>query len=99
MAIENLPRPWVLAALTWLKVSELLALPENKRPEWRREGAVPRPEARRRRRDCWGIRCPGHVVSSPEIAAGKHDIRIGARSRQTLGCPELSGPHPARTMR
>ena len=48
MAIENLPRPWVLAALTGLKVTELLALPDE-RSDWRREGALPRPEARRRR--------------------------------------------------
>jgi len=49
MAIENLPRPWVLAALTGLKVAELLAPPEDERSDGRRERALPRPEARRRR--------------------------------------------------
>jgi hypothetical protein len=47
MAIENLPRPWVLAALTGLKVSELLALPEKQRADGRRERGLPRPDARR----------------------------------------------------
>ena len=49
MTIDNLPRPWVLAALTGLKVSELLALPEDDRSRWRREDTLPRPQARRRR--------------------------------------------------
>ena len=49
MAIENLPRPWVLAALTGLKVTELLALPEDERPAGRRERVLPRPDARRQR--------------------------------------------------
>jgi hypothetical protein len=49
MPIENLPRPWVLAALTGLKVSELLARPEDERSRWRREDTLPRPQARRRR--------------------------------------------------
>ena len=49
MAIENLPRPWVLAALTGLKVTELLALPEDGRSGRRRDGALPRRQARRRR--------------------------------------------------
>jgi len=49
MPIENLPRPWVLAALTGLKVTELLARPEDERSRWRREDTLPRPQARRRR--------------------------------------------------
>jgi len=49
MTIENLPRPWVLAALTGLKVTELLARPEDDRSRWRREDTLPRPAARRRR--------------------------------------------------
>jgi hypothetical protein len=49
MTIENLPRPWVLAALTGLKVTELLARPEDEGSQWRREGTSPRPPARRRR--------------------------------------------------
>ena len=49
MTIENLPRPWVLAALTGLKVTELLARPEDGRSRWRREDTLPRPQARRRR--------------------------------------------------
>ena len=49
MAIENLPRPWVLAALTGLKVTELLALPEDERSDRRQERALPRPQVRRRR--------------------------------------------------
>ena len=48
MPIGNLPRPWVLAALTGLKVTELLALPEDDRSRWRREDTLPRPQARRR---------------------------------------------------
>jgi hypothetical protein len=49
MAIENLPRPWVLAALTGLKVTELFDQPEDGPADGRRERALPRPEARRRR--------------------------------------------------
>ena len=49
MAIENLPRPWVLAALTGMKVTELLALPEDERTRWRRDDTLPRSQARRRR--------------------------------------------------
>jgi hypothetical protein len=62
MAIENLPRPWVLAALTGLKVTELLALPEDARSERRRERGLPRPQARRRR--------------LPEVASGPRAPRL-----------------------
>ena len=60
MAIENLPRPWVLAALTGLKVTELLALPEGKRAD-RRERPLARPEARRR--------CVREVAPEPRAAS------------------------------
>jgi hypothetical protein len=46
MAIENLPRPWVLAALTGLRIAELLSDDKGLRQELPRE--VPRPEPRRR---------------------------------------------------
>jgi hypothetical protein len=49
MAIENLPRPWLLAALTGLKISELLPLETVERAERRPQGGAPRPEPRRRR--------------------------------------------------
>jgi len=50
MTIENLPRPWLLAALTGLKVAELLG-PDDSQPNgrpWQRR-AFPRPDSRRRR--------------------------------------------------
>jgi hypothetical protein len=46
MAIENLPRPWVLAALTGLSIAELL--PEDKDPRQSPPRQIPRPEPRRR---------------------------------------------------
>jgi hypothetical protein len=46
MAIENLPRPWVLAALTGLSIAELL--PEDKDLQ-SPPRQIPRPEPRRRR--------------------------------------------------
>ena len=49
MAIENLPRPWLLAALTGLKLVEFLPPEETRSPERRSERALPRPEPRRRR--------------------------------------------------
>ena len=49
MAIENLPRPWLLAALTGLKISELLSLEPAEGAERRPHGGAPRPEPRRRR--------------------------------------------------
>ena len=49
MAIENLPRPWVLAALTGLKVTELVDQPQDEPADGRREPSLPRSEARRRR--------------------------------------------------
>jgi hypothetical protein len=49
MAIENLPRPWLLAALTGLKITELASLEEAEGAERRPEGWAPRPEPRRRR--------------------------------------------------
>ena len=47
MAIENLPRPWLLAALTGLKITELVSAQEG--AERRPQGVAPRPEPRRRR--------------------------------------------------
>ena len=47
MAIENLPRPWLLAALTGLKIAELVSAQEG--AERRPQGVAPRPEPRRRR--------------------------------------------------
>jgi hypothetical protein len=56
MAIENLPRPWFLAALTGLRVAQLLGpdkrLPSDRPPQ----RPLPRPESRRRRPD----ETPGH---------------------------------------
>lgn len=49
MAIENLPRPWLLAALTGLRLSELLAREEIGSPDRRPQHPLPRPEPRRRR--------------------------------------------------
>ena len=49
MAIENLPRPWLLAALTGLKLVELLPPEGGLSSERRSERALPRPEPRRRR--------------------------------------------------
>ncbi len=49
MAIENLPRPWLLAALTGLKLVELLPPESTMSSERRPERALPRPEPRRRR--------------------------------------------------
>ena len=49
MAIENLPRPWLLAALTGLSVAEMLD-PDDRMPGERPpQRPVPRPEPRRRR--------------------------------------------------
>jgi hypothetical protein len=58
MAIENLPRPWLLAALTGLRVAELLG-PESlllgpeslQRSDGPPHRPLPRPDARRRRLD------------------------------------------------
>ena len=47
MAIENLPRPWVLAALTGLRITELLSEDKDLRQGGPRE--APPPEPRRRR--------------------------------------------------
>ncbi len=61
MAIENLPRPWVLAALTGLKVTDLALPPEDRRPE--RPTQPPRPQPRRRRpRDAVKGRYPATVI-------------------------------------
>ena len=49
MAIENLPRPWLLAALTGIKITELVSLEETGGAERRPQGIAPRPEPRRRR--------------------------------------------------
>jgi hypothetical protein len=49
MAIENLPRPWLLAALTGMKITDLLALEPAHGAERRPQGGAPRPEPRRRR--------------------------------------------------
>jgi hypothetical protein len=49
MAIENLPRPWLLAALTGIKITELMSLEEAGGTERRPQAMVPRPEPRRRR--------------------------------------------------
>jgi hypothetical protein len=48
MAIENLPRPWLLAALTGLKVAELLALEQPTPTAAQPQRPLPRPERRRR---------------------------------------------------
>jgi hypothetical protein len=49
MAIENLPRPWLLAALTGLKLVDLMPPEATGAPERHFERALPRPEPRRRR--------------------------------------------------
>jgi hypothetical protein len=48
MAIENLPRPWLLAALTGLRVAELLGHKDTASTERPPRRPLPRPEARRR---------------------------------------------------
>jgi hypothetical protein len=49
MAIENLPRPWLLAALTGLRVAELLGPDDGRSTEPPPRRPLPRPELRRRR--------------------------------------------------
>jgi hypothetical protein len=49
MAIENLPRPWLLAALTGLRVAELLGPDDSAPTERPPRRPLPRPESRRRR--------------------------------------------------
>jgi hypothetical protein len=49
MAIENLPRPWLLAALTGLRVAELLGPDDAVSTERSPQRPLPRPESRRRR--------------------------------------------------
>jgi hypothetical protein len=49
MAIENLPRPWLLAALTGLRVAELLGPGDRESTERSPQRPLPRPESRRRR--------------------------------------------------
>ncbi len=51
MAIDDLPRPWLLAALTGLRVAELLAPKEPVATAVRRPGPVLRREPRRGRLD------------------------------------------------
>ena len=48
MAIENLPRPWLLAALTGLSVAELLGPDDGRSTEPPPRRPPPRPQARRR---------------------------------------------------
>jgi len=65
MAIENLPRPWLLAALTGLKITELASLETAEGAERRPPGGVPRPEPRRRRlRPVIGEERPGLGVEA-----------------------------------
>jgi hypothetical protein len=47
MAIENLPRPWVLAALTGLRIADLLPEDKDLRPGPLRAAAIPEPRRRR----------------------------------------------------
>ena len=49
MALENMPRPWLLAALTGLRVAELLAADDALPSERSPQRPLPRPESRRRR--------------------------------------------------
>jgi hypothetical protein len=51
MAIENLPRPWLLAALTGLRVAELLGPESLQRSDGSPHRPLLRPDARRRRLD------------------------------------------------
>jgi hypothetical protein len=65
MAIENLPRPWLLAALTGLKITELVSLEKAEAAERRPPGGAPRPEPRRRRlRPVIGEDRPGQGVET-----------------------------------
>ena len=65
MAIENLPRPWLLAALTGLKITELVSLEKAEAAERRSPGGAPRPEPRRRRlRPVIGEDRPGQGVET-----------------------------------
>ena len=65
MALQHLPRPWLLAALAEVPMTQL-AREEDERPDLRRrDDVLPRPDARRRRlssrrspgqwygEDCW----------------------------------------------
>ena len=49
MAIQHLPRPWLLAALTDVPVTMLAQHEANEADAERREPVLPRAEARRRR--------------------------------------------------
>jgi len=72
MAIENLPRPWILAALTGLRVAELVAVPEDEPADRQGRLPLPRPEARRRRRhDIGDERCVAVVLEGrrPHLSA------------------------------
>jgi hypothetical protein len=51
MAIENLPRPWFLAALTGLRVAELVGPESLQRSDGPPHRPLPRPDPRRRRLD------------------------------------------------
>jgi hypothetical protein len=62
MTIENLPRPWVLAALTGLRMAELVAPPRQKRSDGQQARSSPQTEARRRRR-----RKPGNERRAPVV--------------------------------
>jgi hypothetical protein len=76
MAIENLPRPWFLAALTGLKVAELLGPERSQRPERPPHRPLPRPESRRRRLAADG---PAQVDGWPQ--AGGRYAPIASSSR------------------
>jgi hypothetical protein len=65
MALQHLPRPWLLAALAEVPVTRLAKEDDEPANRRRRDDVLPRPEARRRRlsarrsagqwsgEDCW----------------------------------------------
>jgi hypothetical protein len=65
MALQHLPRPWLLAALAEVPVTLLAKEDDGRAHRRRRDDVLPRPEARRRRlsarrsagqwygEDCW----------------------------------------------
>ena len=53
MTIEDLPRPWLLAALADLSIIELTRRRAQDNPDDERERALPRADQRRRRLADW----------------------------------------------
>jgi hypothetical protein len=64
MAMKDLPRPWMLAALADVPIDELTRQDRREPHEDQRVGQLPRPDERRRRLTDWRCFGPGHGVSA-----------------------------------